>query len=280
MKIYIGTDHAGFELKQALVAYLKELEYKVEDLGAYEYNETDDYPDFIAPVARAVASDPIQNRGIILGGSGQGEAIVANRFSDVRAAVFYGQPFETVRLSREHNNANVLSLGARFITEDEAKEAVVLWLETDFSGGERHVRRIGKIDIQYIQKEFDRWNTAKKEINKHKDQVYFRERDVFFAQIGKNVGVENNGKGKKFLRPVVVLKKINKNMFLGVPLTTQLRDGAWYQENVFIKGKQSAAVISQVRLWDSKRLVYKNGVVDKDSFQCIQKAIRKLFKVS
>lgn len=146
MKIYIGTDHAGFNLKQTLVSYLEELEYKVEDMGAHKYNEMDDYPDFIAPVARAVSENPEQNIGIILGGSGQGEAIVANKFPNVRAVVCYGPPFEIVRLSREHNDANILSLGARFITEDEAKEAVSLWLETDFSGEERHKRRIKKID--------------------------------------------------------------------------------------------------------------------------------------
>ena len=146
MKIYIGTDHAGFELKQALVSYLRELEYEVEDLGVNKYDELDDYPDFIAPVARAVASNLEQNRGIILGGSGQGEAIVANRFRGIRAAVCYGPPFDIVRLSREHNDANILSLGARFITEDEAKEAVSLWLETEFSGEERHSRRIEKIN--------------------------------------------------------------------------------------------------------------------------------------
>lgn len=146
MKIYIGTDHAGFEIKQALVVYLKELEYEVEDVGAYKYDEADDYPDFITPVAYAVADNPEQNRGIILGGSGQGEAMLANKFSGVRAAVCYGPPFEIVRLSREHNDANILSLGARFITEDEAKEAVTLWLSTEFSGKERHSRRIKKIN--------------------------------------------------------------------------------------------------------------------------------------
>ncbi len=145
MKIYIGTDHAGFKLKQSLVLYLKELEYDVVDMGAHEYNEVDDYPDFIAPVASAVANSSDKSMGIILGGSGQGEAIIANKFKGVRAVVCYGPPFEIVRLSREHNDANILSLGARFITEDEAKEAVNLWLETEFSGEERHSRRIKKI---------------------------------------------------------------------------------------------------------------------------------------
>lgn len=144
MKVYIGTDHAGFALKQTLVAFLGELGYEVNDMGAFEHDETDDYPDFIVPVARAVSADTAV-RGIILGGSGQGEAIVANRFAGVRAAVYYGGPTEIVRLSRKHNDANVLSLGVRFLTEEEAKEAVSLWLATPFSGEERHARRIKKI---------------------------------------------------------------------------------------------------------------------------------------
>lgn len=145
MKIYICTDHAGFELKQALVLYLKEIGFDVEDFGAYEYEKKDDYPDFVKLVAEAVSKD-IESRGIILGGSGQGEAIVANRFTDVRAAVYYGGTTEIIELSREHNDSNILSLGARFIDEVEAKDAVKLWLETPFSDEERHKRRINKID--------------------------------------------------------------------------------------------------------------------------------------
>ncbi|MEX1027133.1 MAG: RpiB/LacA/LacB family sugar-phosphate isomerase [Candidatus Paceibacterota bacterium] len=155
MTIYFGTDHAGFELKENLVPYVRdELGYEVEDLGAHEYNEDDDYPDVIAPVATTVSADPENNRGIILGGSGQGEAIVANRFPRVRAVVFNGQyapgdgrdiPHE-IELSREHNNSNVLSLGARFLSVEEAREAVKQWLETPFSGDERHIRRLKKIE--------------------------------------------------------------------------------------------------------------------------------------
>ncbi len=147
MKIYIGTDHAGFELKEALKKFLGELGYEVEDKGAFSLDPADDYPDFIRPTAEAVANDPERSRGIILGGSGQGEAMVANRFKGVRAAVYYGGQQEIVKLSREHNNANILALGARFISEYEAKEAVRIWLETPFSGEERHARRIKKIDI-------------------------------------------------------------------------------------------------------------------------------------
>jgi len=151
--IHIGTDHAGYELKEVIRVYLDRKGYHVVDHGAEEYNEDDDYPDFIFPVAQNVALDP-DSMGIILGGSGQGEAIAANRVKGVRAVVFNGQyqpgdgrevPEEIVT-SRQHNDANVLSLGARFLSEDEAIESVDLWLETEFSGEERHLRRIKKLD--------------------------------------------------------------------------------------------------------------------------------------
>ena len=145
MKIYIGTDHAGFELKGKLVVFLRELGYEVEDLGAHAYDGEDDYPDFIRPVALAVVGSP-ESRGVILGGSGQGEAICANRVSGIRAAVYYGGAVDIAVLSREHNDANILSLGARFIEDDEAKEIVRVWLETPFSGVERHAKRNAKID--------------------------------------------------------------------------------------------------------------------------------------
>lgn len=154
MKIYIGSDHAGFELKRKLIPFLQSLGHEVIDKGAFEFQVDDDYPDFIIPVAKEVAKKPNEARGIILGGSGQGEAITANRFAGVRAVVFNGQyqpkdgreiPHEIV-ISREHNNSNVLSLGARFLNEDEAKVAVKQWLETPFSSETRHVRRIKKID--------------------------------------------------------------------------------------------------------------------------------------
>lgn len=143
MKIYIAADHAGFELKKALIEHFKAKNFEVEDCGAYEFDEADDYPDFIYPCAQKVSSDT-GSVGIVIGGSGQGEAIAANKVKGVRAAVFYGPPFDIARLAKEHNDANVLSLGARFLTVDEAKEAVDLWLKTKFAGG-RHQRRIDKI---------------------------------------------------------------------------------------------------------------------------------------
>ena len=119
--------------------------HEVEDKGAFKYEPEDDYPDFILPVARAVANDPEASRGIIFGGSGQGEAMCANRVKGARASVFYGGNFEIIELSRKHNDANILSLGARFIDDEIAKKAVELWLKTSYEGG-RHERRIAKMD--------------------------------------------------------------------------------------------------------------------------------------
>ena len=144
MKIHLATDHAGLELKNAIKDYLIEKGHEVTDHGAHEYDAQDDYPDFIFPCARAVAANP-ENRGIILGGSGQGEAMAANRIKGVRAAVYYGAEREIARLSREHNNANVLSLGARFISEQEIYDIIETWLDEPFEGG-RHQRRIDKLD--------------------------------------------------------------------------------------------------------------------------------------
>ena len=146
MKIAIGTDHAGFELKETLKASLKEAGHEVIDCGAYEYDEADDYPDFIIPVASAVSKGEV-SRGIIIGGSGQGEAITANRFPKVRAIVFYGAKKDIITLGREHNDSNILSLGARFLEKEEAQDAVLLWLNTEFSSEEKHIRRIKKIDV-------------------------------------------------------------------------------------------------------------------------------------
>ncbi|MDP7036816.1 MAG: RpiB/LacA/LacB family sugar-phosphate isomerase [Candidatus Marinimicrobia bacterium] len=144
MKIHIATDHAGLDLKNIIRDFLISKGHEVTDHGAHEYDALDDYPDYIFPCAEAVASD-LESRGIILGGSGQGEAMAANRVKGVRAAVFYNGPVEIVKLSREHNNANILSLGARFMTEDEIYDVIEMWLDEPFGGG-RHQRRIDKLD--------------------------------------------------------------------------------------------------------------------------------------
>ena len=144
MKIHLATDHAGLELKEKVKLHLFDLKYEVIDHGAYEYDALDDYPDFIFPCANAVSNDP-ESKGIILGGSGQGEAMAANRVKGVRAAVFYNGPDEIIKLSRQHNNANILSLGARFMSEEEMYKVIEVWLSTDFESG-RHQRRIEKLD--------------------------------------------------------------------------------------------------------------------------------------
>lgn len=161
MKIYIGSDHVGYELKEKLKTYFKELGNDVIDKGSFAYDASDDYPDFITPVAQAVAGEAL-SFGIILGGSGQGEAMCANRVKGARAAVFYGEalpkddidikgrksidPFEIIKLARIHNNANILSLAVRFLSEDEIKFAIELFLSTKFEGEERHIRRINKFN--------------------------------------------------------------------------------------------------------------------------------------
>ncbi len=144
-KIFIASDHAGFELKETLKQFLVEQNYDVEDCGSSTFDPHDDYPDYVLPCAQKVAQNK-DSFGVVVGLSGQGEAIAANRVPGVRASVYYGGSEEILTLSRQHNNANVLSLGAKFLTKEAAQHAALLWLSTDFSADERHMRRIQKID--------------------------------------------------------------------------------------------------------------------------------------
>lgn len=171
MKIYLATDHAGYEMKEAIKLYLevekeeflKDLtklgkvisEIEIIDMGAYKYDEADDYPEFIGAAAGALSSDIYlgkkEDRGIIFGGSGEGEAIVATKYTGVRAGVINTENIELVKLLREHNNANVISFGARFISVEFAKLAVKTFLLTNFieveDGKEtRHKRRVDEIE--------------------------------------------------------------------------------------------------------------------------------------
>ena len=159
MTIYLATDHVGYTLKEKVKIFLKAKGYEVKDLGAHSFVPNDDYPDYISLAAQAIQKKP-KDFAIVFGGSGQGEAMVANRYHNVRCALFYGpekplapveiegtqstDPYEIVRLSRAHNNANMLSIGARFVSSEEAQEAITLWLETPFSNNPRHLRRIKK----------------------------------------------------------------------------------------------------------------------------------------
>ncbi len=143
MKIAIGSDHAGFKYKERIKHLLHSLGHEVKDFGT-DSEQPVDYPLFIRPVALAVA-DGEAERGIVLGGSGNGEAMAANRVKGVRCALCWN--VESARLARQHNDANILSLGQRMLTEDAALEIVQVWLQTEFEGG-RHLRRIQLLDQQ------------------------------------------------------------------------------------------------------------------------------------
>ena len=140
MRIAIGADHAGYGLKEVLKGYLKEQGHEVEDLGAHS-EETSDYPPICAAVARAVR-DGRAERGIVLGGSGQGEQMTANKVRGIRAALCHD--LYTARMARSHNDANVLSMGARIVAPEMALLILETWLQTEFEGG-RHERRVGQI---------------------------------------------------------------------------------------------------------------------------------------
>lgn len=142
MRIHIGSDHAGLELKAVLIDHLKASGHEVTDHGPYEYDALDDYPLFCIPAAKAVAADP-ESLGIVLGGSGNGEQIAANKVKGIRAALVWSN--EIAKLAREHNNANVISIGGRMHSPEICKELIDTFITTQFSFDERHMRRIGQI---------------------------------------------------------------------------------------------------------------------------------------
>jgi ribose 5-phosphate isomerase B len=164
MKIAIATDHTGLAyggVIDAVVEHLESLGHQCINYGPETLDMNDDYPDFMFPAARAVASGECQ-LGVIIGGSGQGEAMAANRIKGARCAVFYGEavaknsvdaeghvsrdPYEILRLTRQHNHSNMLILATRFLSLDEVKTALSVWLETPYSNSQRHVRRVHKLD--------------------------------------------------------------------------------------------------------------------------------------
>ena len=142
MKIYLATDHAGFSLKEEIKKFLIDKGYEIEDCGAFSFEKGDDYPDFIVKAAEKVSQDQ-DSKGIVFGKSGTGEEIVANKIHHIRA--FTGVDEENVRLAREHNDANILSLGSEFVDFEEAKELVKIFLNTSFSKEPRHQRRLDEI---------------------------------------------------------------------------------------------------------------------------------------
>lgn len=165
MKIALATDHAGFEDIKQLQSYLESFRHTCVNFGPDHFDVSDDYPGFIFAAAQAVASGECE-RGIIFGGSGQGEAMAANRIKGVRCALFYGpmvaqrpinaegevsdDPYILLRLSREHNDSNMLSLAARFLSQSDIEAAVKVWLEQPAANAERHLRRIAQLDSNEV----------------------------------------------------------------------------------------------------------------------------------
>ncbi len=143
MIIYIASDHRGFKLKETLKIYLMDSGYTIHDLGNEHYDENDDYPDFAIKVSEKISEDPINNRGILLCGSGIGVDIVANKFHNVRSSLVFSP--DHAYMARNDDNTNVLSLAATILDDEEAKKIVSVWLQTPFSGAERHKRRLEKI---------------------------------------------------------------------------------------------------------------------------------------
>jgi len=142
MRVYLGSDHAGFELKTHLVNYLGTRGYEVVDVGPHRFEPDDDYPAYCIATGLRVVGDP-GSLGVVIGGSGNGEQIAANKVTGVRAALAWNE--QTARLAREHNDANVVSVGAREHPLDEATALVEIFLSTPFSGNERHARRIAQV---------------------------------------------------------------------------------------------------------------------------------------
>jgi ribose 5-phosphate isomerase B len=150
--IHLAADHAGFEMKEFLKSALEELGYDIKDHGTFSYDPDDDFTDFIPLAANAVSQNP-EDRAIIFGGSGEGEAMMANRFPHVRATAYYHFDPEIIKVSREHNNANILSIGARFLSNEEVLESVLFWLEIPFPNEDKYARRIENMELSSFDEE-------------------------------------------------------------------------------------------------------------------------------
>ena len=142
-KVYLSGDHAGFYLKEKLRDFLRKKGFEIRDFGPYAYDKNDDYPDFVIPMAKAVKKDKVF--GLVIAGSGEGEAIAINKLKGIRAPVYHGKNLKIIKTTREHNDANILCIGARFVSEKESKKAVEIFLRTKFAKG-RHERRLKKFE--------------------------------------------------------------------------------------------------------------------------------------
>ena len=142
--IYIGGDHAGFNLKEKIKTWLIREGNSVKDIGPFRYDKHDDYPDYTIPLAESVSKHR-DSYGIVIAGSGIGETIAANKVNGIRAVLYHSHSPKLITTSKIHDNANILCLGSRFLNEKEIKSAIKLWLRTSFTGEKRHKRRLGKI---------------------------------------------------------------------------------------------------------------------------------------
>ena len=145
-KIYLSGDHAGFKLKEKIRKYLGKRNIKYSDFGPLVYKKTDDYPDFVIPMAKAVAKSR-DSLGIVIAGSGIGETIAANKVKNIKAVLYHGKSPDLITTSKLHDNANILCIGSRFVKKRDAIKSIELWLKTPFSNAARHKRRLRKIDL-------------------------------------------------------------------------------------------------------------------------------------
>ena len=146
MKIYIAGDHAGFKLKEKIKKYFDKKNISYKDFGPHRYNSKDDYPDFVIPMAKAVAKSR-DSLGIVIAGSGIGETIAANKVKSIKAVLYHGKSPDLITMSKLHDNANILCMGSRFVKKRDAIKSIELWLKTSFSNAARHKRRLRKIDL-------------------------------------------------------------------------------------------------------------------------------------
>ena len=146
MKIYIAGDHAGFKLKEKIKKYFDKKNISYKDFGPHRYNSKDDYPDFVIPMAKAVAKSR-GSLGIVVAGSGIGETIAANKVKSIKAVLYHGKSPDLITTSKLHDNANILCMGSRFVKKRDAIKSIELWLKTPFSNAARHKRRLRKIDL-------------------------------------------------------------------------------------------------------------------------------------
>jgi len=272
MKIALGADHRGFALKEDLKVFLVAQGHEVEDVGAHVLDTEDDYPDFAYAVALLVGEKKAE-RGILLCGSGMGMDIVANKVRGVRATIIRNT--EEAQYARDHDDVNVITFAADKIDADTARTIATAFLDTPFSAEERHARRLEKLSVIEDGDVFDQWDTLKRKTHNFTDRHFFREGDVVFMRMGKNVGFEQDGKGNDFARPVLVVRKFNQDVFFGLALTTHAKKHPLYVSIGSIDGVENIAILSQGRLYDQRRAIRKIGHVPLVLFRVVKQALRE-----